>query len=98
MSIGANGLSDADIATINERTKRATKGPWKSFVEIRDKISGSDFIMTAGEDIYISGGTIDDQEFIAHARQDIPILLEEIRRLKLIVAELSNSINGDPSA
>jgi hypothetical protein len=35
-----------------------------------------------GTDIYITGGTNADQDFIANARQDIPKLLSEIQRLK----------------
>ena len=35
------------------------------------------------EDIELLGATADDQEFIAHAREDIPLLLAEIDRLKL---------------
>ena len=35
-----------------------------------------------GEDIELFGATIDDQDFIAHARQDIPKLLAEIESLK----------------
>lgn len=36
---------------------------------------------TRGEDIEMTGATQADQDFIAHARQDIPRLLSEIRRL-----------------
>ncbi len=53
-----------------------------SYVEGRDHDSGSNFIMTSENDIELSGATIADQDFIAHARQDIPKLLNEIRRLK----------------
>jgi len=35
----------------------ATPGPWKSYVEGRDHFSGSSFIQTKGEDIYLSGAT-----------------------------------------
>jgi hypothetical protein len=38
-----------------------------------------------GEDLYLTGGTNADLDFIAHARQDIPRLLEEIERLKKII-------------
>lgn len=38
--------------------------------------------MTDAEDIELLGATIADQDFIAHARQDIPKLLQEIKRLK----------------
>jgi hypothetical protein len=56
-------------------------------VEGRDHTSGGSLIMTGppgsrGSDIELSGATIDDQEFIAHARADIPRLLTEIHRLR----------------
>ena len=66
---------------IEQRVMRATPGPWTSFVEGRDHTSGSSFIRTAADDIELSGATIDDQDFIAHAREDIPALIAEVRRL-----------------
>ena len=35
-----------------------------------------------GEDIELSGATVADQDFIAHARQDVPRLIAEVRRLQ----------------
>ena len=35
-----------------------------------------------GDDIELSGATKADQDFIAHARQDVPRLLDEIERLR----------------
>jgi len=78
-------LSQEEIETIKTRCEKATPGPWKSYIEGREEMSGSDFIMTGGEDIYLTGATADDQDFIAHARQDIPRLIEEIERLKKLV-------------
>jgi hypothetical protein len=78
-------LSDTEIEEIKMRCKRATLGPWISFVESRDKFSGSDFIRTASEDIYLTGATVADQDFIAHARQDIPRLIKELTRLKKLL-------------
>ena len=48
---------------------------------------GSSFIMVGEEhnrltDIELIGATEADQDFIANARQDIPKLINEIRRLK----------------
>lgn len=65
----------------------ARKGPWKSYVEGRDHTSGSDFIMVGegkkrSDDIELSGATKADQDFIASARQDVPALVEEIKKLK----------------
>jgi hypothetical protein len=70
------------LREIQARVDRATAGPWKSFVEGRDHVAGSDFIQTAGEDIELGGATVEDQDFIASARQDIPLLLAEIYRLR----------------
>lgn len=70
-----------DLAAVRQRCAMATAGPWKSYIEGRDHTSGSNFIMTSGEDIELLGATEADQDFIAHARQDIPLLLAEIDRL-----------------
>jgi len=70
------------LRSVRDRISAASPGPWKSWVEGRDFSSGSSFIETSdGSDIYLSGGSIADQDFIAHARQDIEILLDEIARL-----------------
>jgi hypothetical protein len=75
------------LEEIRTRCDAATPGPWKSFVEGRDHTSGNSFIMTGttnarGNDIELFGATTADQDFIAHARQDIPRLLDEILHLK----------------
>lgn len=45
--------------------------------------SGDSFIQTGGEDIYFANPLFDaNQDFIAHARQDIPKLIAEVRRLR----------------
>ena len=71
-----------EIVEMRKRVSEATPGPWVSFVEAREKYSGSDVIRTAGEDIYLSGATVADQDFIAHARQDLPKVLDELERLR----------------
>ena len=82
-------MNNADIKQIKERCERATKGPWISFVEGRDHTSGCNFIRTDGNDIELTGASIDDQDFIAHARQDVPALIDEICRLKKIMDDYS---------
>jgi hypothetical protein len=74
------------LAAIAQRCDQATAGPWKSYIEGRDHSSGDNFIMTAGPDIYLIGASIEDQDFIAHARQDLPFLVQEVQRLRAIVA------------
>jgi len=87
-------MTDNEIKEIEDRCKLTTSGPWKSLVEGRDFESGDSFIMTGisdgediwsgkrGADIYLTGATTADQDFIAHAKQDIPKLIAEIKRLK----------------
>jgi hypothetical protein len=78
-------LTAEEIAEIRGRCDRASAGPWRSMIEGRDHASGNNFIMTGpanarGDDIELSGATTDEQELIAQARQDVPRLLEEVRR------------------
>lgn len=81
-------ISEKELEEIELRSEKAQKRPWKAFIEGRDHESGSDFIRTGedndrGEDIEMLGATNADFDFVANARQDIPRLIEEIRRLKL---------------
>jgi len=79
---GKTEISEDDLDVIMARCEAATGGPWKSYIEGRDHQSGSSFIMTSGDDIELSGATDADQDFMAHARQDVPQLVEEVRRLR----------------
>ncbi len=85
-----------ELEAIKTRYEATSIAPWVAFIEGRDCESGSSFIMTGipkGEDIWqskrgedieiVSGAMNADIDFIAHARQDIPRLLEEIERLKM---------------
>jgi hypothetical protein len=65
-------MDDQALAEIEARFSATTKGPWESFVEGRDHLSGDSFIRTGGmdndsPDLYLSGGTLQDQDFVAHA-------------------------------
>ena len=46
-------MTESELKEIEDRCNKATKGPWVSIIEGRDQTSGSSFIMTGGEDIYI---------------------------------------------
>jgi hypothetical protein len=74
-------LSAELLDEMERRCAAATPGPWVSFIEGRDHMAGDSFIRTAGEDIYLQGATKADQDFIASARQDVPALVAEVRRL-----------------
>lgn len=87
-------MNQSELDEIQSRCDAASPGPWKSYVEGRDHTSGSSFIRTGtsekrGEDIELTGATIADQDFIAGAREDVPRLLAEIRRLQALLAEAS---------
>jgi hypothetical protein len=84
-------ISKEYLEEVQRRCDRATSGPWISLIEGRDHTSGDSVIIRGlngvEEDLYLSGGSSSDQDFIAHARQDIPMLLREIERLRGIIEE-----------
>ena len=85
--VSVNSVNNKNLEQLSQGIP---KGPWISYIEGRDHESGSSFIMTGdnnnrGNDIELLGATNDDQDFIANARQDIPILIEEILRLKKMI-------------
>jgi hypothetical protein len=80
-------LSLESLSEIEVRSSRAMPGPWKSYIEGRDHQSGDSFIRTTAKDIYLTGASPDDQDFIANARQDIPALIQEIRRLQALLKQ-----------
>ncbi len=83
-------VTDQVLDAILARCERATRGPWVSLVEGRDFTSGSNFIRTGdgerGPDLEVSGATPEDLDFIACARQDVPILVAEVRRLRALLS------------
>lgn len=81
-------MNHSKLIEIENRCNKAVEGPWISFVEGRDHTCGSNFIRTAGDDIELLGASVDDQDFIANARQDIPWLIDQIRKLKAILFEM----------
>ena len=90
-----NELTDEELDAIQARAAAATPGPWEAFVEGRDHLAGDDFIRTGGlnddaPDMYVDlfygarkmPAPPADLDFIAAARQDIPRLIAEVRRLR----------------
>ena len=68
------------ISEIQERLDKATPGVWS-----QDVLYGSEFIWAGEDDDALKvaeGFGIDNANFIADAKQDIPYLLAEIERLK----------------
>jgi hypothetical protein len=90
MAVTEKTTNEKRIAEIQARCAAARSGPWHAFIEGRDFMGGSSMIRigegeSSGEDLYLTGYDVAvpdaDFDFIAHARQDIPFLLEEIERL-----------------
>ncbi|MDN5478101.1 MAG: hypothetical protein L0G39_14295 [Chryseobacterium sp.] len=80
-------MTELDLKKIIDVCNKATKSPWTSYVEGRDFESGSSFIMTGisenrDYDIEFINIKIEDQDFIAMARNVIPSLVDEIIKLR----------------
>ena len=78
-------MTEARLAEIETREKEATPGPWKEcgaddhgckcgMVWAQDRDSGPVFTPGDGSDRYAADGL-----FVAHARQDVPDLIREVR-------------------
>jgi hypothetical protein len=78
---------NVDIEFIKKMINNTTEGPWVSYVEGRDMTSCSSFIMTSDSDYPIDFINIKegDQDFIAMARNYMPVLVEEVIRLQTIL-------------
>lgn len=96
-----NPLSKEYLKIIEQRCETATKGPWIASIEGRDHPLGGENVILRGkdpreEDLYLLGGTINDYDFVANAKQDIPLLIIEIERLQDEINALQNLINSYP--
>jgi hypothetical protein len=95
-------LPEAELDLMEERATNARPGPWQAFIEDRDHTAGDTIIRIGGldmsmPDMYIHyslpGPTTvpvpdADLDFIANARQDIPRLVTEVRRLRGLLSDL----------
>lgn len=88
--------TDAELDKMDRRVGAASPAPWESSVEGRDHESGSSFILIGGlhdtqSDMYVTHDGVPaparDLDFIAHARQDVPRLIAEVRRLRALLKE-----------
>ena len=71
---------------MEQRVRAASPGPWFSLVAGRDLEAGMNCIeLGCCSLMEVLGGTIADQDFIANAREDLPLLLREVRRLRAVI-------------
>jgi hypothetical protein len=112
MSDERHPVTEAELDQIEQRCLAASKPPWQSFIEGRNHWSGDDFIRVGGAndrepDMYVSrdgatGGVTPasdaDLDFIAHARQDLPRLLADVRPLSRLATPIPwlKHVNGPP--
>lgn len=81
-----------DIEAIKKRAEGATPGPWTN------AICTSAYLNTPNDgrvcEAWDENGycSIEDGEFIAHSRQDIPALVAYIEELEATLADLSDSV------
>lgn len=90
------GLSDSELQSIRDRCKKATVGPWVVFRESDAwGTIGMPVCRMDDDDAVVVGHPYDwgptnsvevDANFIAHARTDVPLLRDEIDRLRKEVA------------
>ena len=91
MDDNINPTEPLDLDPIEARVNAATAGPWKA-LEARGEhwyaISANEAVAwISSNDGSNESQREPDAQFIAHAREDVPALLAEVKRLRSIVAE-----------
>ena len=89
-------MTEQELAEIRQRANAATPGPWKNFKTGYTKNGRTDgealeCVKNLEGDITFAIDAV-DADFIAHARQDIPDLLAEVKRLNEVNARLRAEI------
>jgi hypothetical protein len=79
-------MTPSELQAIAERAANAESGPWKTDGETIWGASNSIHIAE------VAHGAFGDAEFIAHARTDIPRLLEEVQKLTSICERLASAV------
>lgn len=93
-------LSDERLAEIRARVDAAAPGPWRESETVADRGADQWYVLPPADysDLILARGFSDDlprdaralanRTFIAHARTDIPDLLDEIARLREALAQV----------
>lgn len=97
-------MTEQDLRAIRDRCEAATPGPWRHSREDMISFNAYDgreesfvYMPEPNERICIrSDPPVEDAEFIAHAREDIPALLAEIERMRCVqVIEEADDVRED---
>lgn len=75
-------LSDSELAAIEKRANDASKGPWTWQYEWVERIKTASYTVTGPSEDTIDIGYEEDATFIAHAREDVSVLVAEVRGLR----------------
>jgi hypothetical protein len=84
-------VTDDELDQLSRLSQAASPAPWESFIEGRNMSSGSDFIRLGAADqsqpdMYVfheaRPAPAADLDFIAAARNCVPRLIAEVRRLR----------------
>ncbi len=78
------------IAAAKERAERATPGPWWRCHEDDKRVLGPPDDEHGGDVVIarVYGAEVQDAEFIAHARTDLPLLLAEVEKLVQLISDI----------
>ena len=79
------GLTDVDLADIERRLEWATDGPWSWAYEWVESADDASYVVKGPGDRTVDVGYEEDAVFIAHAREDVAVLVAEVRRLASLV-------------
>lgn len=90
-------LTDLELDAIEERLSATSPAPWRhrilGFIEAGDNPADVIGVTCQRHDASLAPlPGVENAEFIAHARQDVPRLVDEVRRLRERVAELESAL------
>ena len=103
-------MTDLDLAAIRERVEQATEGPWAAWydqdgqphMQGRLMVGNADAVIPDGKS-WVEGVDInpvaeclipEDREFIAHAREDVPALLDALQAVRELHKPRPNSTSA----
>jgi hypothetical protein len=91
-------ITKEKLEAIRKRAEEATEAPWFYAVNIDEQTGEPDATphIVSDNNVVIAINTCEeDTIFIANARQDIPMLLDEVERLQKALIDVLNSLVQD---